>query len=60
MSSAAATEIRSNEGTLMFYMRACELGWHSFAYFSVAIDRKVSRHEGETECQKDLSAIKRS
>jgi len=31
-------------------MGACELGWLSFAYFSVAIDRKVSRHEGETEC----------
>ena len=34
----------------MLSMRACELGWHSFAYFSVAIDRKVSRHKGETEC----------
>jgi len=50
--SAAATEIRSNEGTLMFYMRACELGRLTFAYFSIAVDRKVSRHQGETECKK--------
>ena len=41
-------------------MRACELGWLSFAYFSVAIDRKVSRLEGETECRKVLSVIKKN
>jgi len=27
-------------------------GRHSFAYFSVAVDRKVSRLEGENECMK--------
>ena len=27
-------------------------GRHSFAYFSVAVDRKVSRLEGERECTK--------
>ena len=43
----------------MPFMRACELGRLSFAYFSIAVDRKVSRHEGEIECLKDLSAIKK-
>jgi hypothetical protein len=34
-------------------MRACALGRLSFAYFSVAADRKVSRHKGEiTELKK--------
>jgi len=41
-------------------MRACELGWHSFAYFSVAIDRKVSRHKGETEYEKAFLTRKKN
>jgi len=49
VSSAAALFLKSDEGTLMLFMRACELGQLSFAYFSVAVDRKVSRHKGETE-----------
>ena len=37
----------SDEGTLMFFMRACDSGRHSFGYFSVAADRKVTRQRGE-------------
>jgi len=49
-SSAAAAPSATDEGTRMFFIRAYELGWHSLGYFSVAIDRKVTRLEGETEC----------
>jgi len=34
-------------------MRACASGRLSFAYFSVAADRKVSRHQGETTDKKE-------
>jgi len=27
------------------FMRACDTGRHSFGYFSVAADRKVTRHQ---------------
>jgi len=37
----------------MLFMRACDSGRHSFAYFSVAADRKVSRHKGETTGEKN-------
>jgi len=33
----------------MFYMRACELGWHSFAYFSVAYMDVGEGREQEAE-----------
>ena len=41
-SSAAATEIRSNEGTRMLFMRACELGRILCVRFLVRA-RKVTR-----------------
>ena len=42
----------------LLFMRDCEPGRHSFAYFSVAADRKVSRHKGETTSEKNNSLIR--
>jgi len=53
-SSAAATGRAMTEGTCMLFMQAGLTGRHSFAYFSVAVDRKVSRLEGESECMKEF------
>ncbi len=36
----------------LLFMRACDLGRHFFAYFLVAVDKKVSRHTGEITKQK--------
>ena len=59
-SFAAATDRAMTEGICMFFMQAGLTGRHSFAYFSFAVDRKVSRHEGETDCWKALKPIKRN
>ena len=46
-------------GNLRF-LQAGLTGRHSFAYFSVAVDRKVSRFEGETIRWKDRKLIKKN
>jgi len=55
-SSAAATDRAMAEGTCAS-KQAGLTGRHSFAYFSVAVDRKVSRLEGENECSKEFRII---
>ena len=48
-SSAAATKIMTEEGIRMFFMRTWLTGRHSFAYFSIAADRKVSSCRSTTD-----------
>jgi len=57
-SSAAALFLTKGEGTLMLFHESRVKGRHSFAYFSVAVDRKVSRLEGEIECEKGFKQMR--
>lgn len=57
-SSAAALFLRSDEGIHMFFMRTWLTGRHSFAYFSIAADRKVSSCRSTTDAfDFDLIAV---
>jgi len=38
--------MRRYSGTLSAFLRANKTGWHSFGYFSFAIERKVTRLAG--------------
>jgi len=51
VSSAAATKIRSEEGTFIFAVlkiKACVPGRRFLADFFVAVDKEDSRQKGET------------
>jgi hypothetical protein len=37
-----------HSGTPSVFLGGNETGWHSFGYFSFAIERKVTRQRGET------------
>jgi hypothetical protein len=48
-SSAAAEQIVSDEGTPVFFAGVGDLGRHFSGYSFVAVDKRVTRHQGETE-----------
>ena len=48
-SSAAAEQIVSDEGTPVLPTGVSDLGRHFSGYSFVAVDKRVTRHQGETE-----------
>jgi len=48
-SSAAAEQIVSDEGTPVFPTGVSDTGRHFSGYSFVAVDKRVTRHQGETE-----------
>ena len=48
-SSAAAEQIASDEGTPVFSTGVSDTGRHFSGYSFVAVDKRVTRHQGETK-----------